>query len=40
MIVDMIRKLAERQDLTRDEAFAVMDVIMSGQATDAQILRS
>jgi anthranilate phosphoribosyltransferase len=37
MIVDMIRKLAERQDLTRDEAFAVMDAIMSGQATDAQI---
>jgi anthranilate phosphoribosyltransferase len=37
MIVEAIRKVAERKDLTRDEAFAVMDSIMSGQATDAQI---
>jgi anthranilate phosphoribosyltransferase len=37
MIVDTIRRLVERKDLTRDEAFAVMDGIMSGQATDAQI---
>src|SRR5512136_3405512 len=37
MIVEAIRKVVERKDLTRDEAFAVMDVIMSGHATDAQI---
>jgi len=37
MIVEAIRKVVEGKDLTRDEAFAVMDSIMSGQATDAQI---
>jgi anthranilate phosphoribosyltransferase len=37
MIVEAIRKVADRKDLTREEAFAVMDAIMSGQATDAQI---
>lgn len=37
MIVEAIRKAVEGKDLTRDEAFAVMDSIMSGQATDAQI---
>lgn len=37
MIVESIRKVVERKDLTREEAFAVMDTIMSGQATDAQI---
>ncbi len=37
MIAEAIRKVVERKDLTRDEAFAVMDAIMSGQATDAQI---
>ncbi len=37
MIVEAIRKVTERTDLTRDEAFAVMDAIMSGHATDAQI---
>jgi len=37
MIVDAIRAVVERKDLTRDQAFAVMDAIMSGQATDAQI---
>jgi anthranilate phosphoribosyltransferase len=37
MIIDTIRKLVERKDLTRDEAFAVMDDIMSGHSTDAQI---
>jgi anthranilate phosphoribosyltransferase len=37
MIVEVIRKVVEGKDLTRDEAFAVMDSIMSGQATDAQI---
>jgi len=37
MIVDAIRKVVDGKDLTRDEAFAVMDAIMSGQTTDAQI---
>ena len=37
MIVNAIRTVVERKDLSRDEAFAVMDAIMSGQATDAQI---
>ncbi len=37
MIVEVIRKVVDRKDLTREEAFAVMDAIMSGQATDAQI---
>lgn len=37
MIIEAIRKVVEGKDLTRDEAFAVMDTIMSGQATDAQI---
>lgn len=37
MIVEAIRKVAERTDLTTEEAFSVMDAIMSGQATDAQI---
>jgi anthranilate phosphoribosyltransferase len=37
MIADAIRTLVERKNLTREEAFAVMDGIMSGQATDAQI---
>ena len=37
MIVEAIRKVVERRDLTRDEAFAVMEAIMSGHATDAQI---
>ena len=37
MITEAFRKVVERQDLTTDEAFAVMDEIMSGKATDAQI---
>ena len=37
MIVEAIRKVVDRQDLTRDEAFSIMDAIMSGQTTDAQI---
>jgi anthranilate phosphoribosyltransferase len=37
VIVETIRKVVDGKDLTRDEAFAVMDTIMSGQATDAQI---
>jgi anthranilate phosphoribosyltransferase len=37
MIVEAIRKAVDGKDLDREEAFAVMDSIMSGQATDAQI---
>jgi len=37
MIVEAIRKVVDGKDLNREEAFAVMDSIMSGQATDAQI---
>jgi anthranilate phosphoribosyltransferase len=37
MIVDAIRTVVEGKSLTREEAFEVMDAIMSGQATDAQI---
>ncbi len=37
MIKEAISKLIEKQDLTMEEAVAVMDEIMSGIATDAQI---
>jgi anthranilate phosphoribosyltransferase len=37
MIADLIQKMIERVDLTEQEARGVMDEIMSGQATDAQI---
>jgi anthranilate phosphoribosyltransferase len=37
MIVEAIRKVVDGKDLNREEAFAVMNAIMSGQATDAQI---
>ena len=37
MIQEAISKLVEKQDLKIDEAIAVMDEIMSGKATDAQI---
>ena len=37
MIKEAISKLIEKQDLTLEEATAVMDEIMSGKATDAQI---
>ena len=37
MIQSAISRLAERKDLTRDEAYASMNEIMSGQATDSQI---
>jgi len=37
MITDAIRKVIERQDLSRDEAVAAMTEIMGGEATDAQI---
>jgi anthranilate phosphoribosyltransferase len=37
MILDAIQKLADRVDLTEEEARAAMEEIMAGQATDAQI---
>ncbi len=37
MITDAIKKIVERQDLTREEAAAAMTEVMSGEATDAQI---
>ena len=37
MIVSAIAAIADGRDLTRDEARAVMDAIMSGEATPAQI---
>jgi anthranilate phosphoribosyltransferase len=37
IIVESIRALVERRDLTRIEAAAAMDAIMSGAATNAQI---
>jgi anthranilate phosphoribosyltransferase len=37
MITDLIQKMIERVDLTEQEARGVMDEIMSGHATDAQI---
>jgi len=36
-IQEAIQTLVERHDLTRQQARDVMDVVMSGQATDAQI---
>jgi anthranilate phosphoribosyltransferase len=36
-ITDAIKKVIERQDLTRAESEAVLDQIMTGQCTDAQI---
>ena len=37
MITDIIQKLVERTDLTEQEARGVMEEIMTGQATDAQV---
>lgn len=37
MIKEAISKLVEKQDLIRDEAVTVMDEIMSGEASEAQI---
>jgi anthranilate phosphoribosyltransferase len=37
MIKQAIQKAIDRQDLTRTEAFATMEMIMSGEATSAQI---
>lgn len=37
MIAESIKKLAERANLTKEEAYAAMNDIMSGRATDGQI---
>jgi anthranilate phosphoribosyltransferase len=37
MIVEAIKKLVEKKDLSRDEAVSVMEEIMNGKTTDAQI---
>ena len=37
MIQRALKKVLERQDLTRDEAFSTMDWIMDGRATPSQI---
>jgi anthranilate phosphoribosyltransferase len=37
MIIDIIQKLVERSDLTEQEARSVMEEIMTGEATDAQV---
>ncbi len=36
-MIDFIRKLADRQDLALDEARQAMDLIMTGEATPAQV---
>ena len=36
MIKEMIVKIVNKQDLTYEEAYAVMNEIMSGQASDVQ----
>ena len=37
MIQEVIAQLIDRRDMSRDQARAVMDQVMSGEATDAQI---
>jgi anthranilate phosphoribosyltransferase len=37
VILESLRKVVDREDLSAEEAFATMDEIMSGKATDAQI---
>jgi anthranilate phosphoribosyltransferase len=37
VILDALRKVVDRQDLTAEEAYWTMDEIMSGKATDPQI---
>lgn len=37
MILESLKKVVEREDLSAEEAFMTMDGIMSGRATDAQI---
>jgi len=40
MIVEALAKVVEGQDLSREEARGVMEVLMSGEASDAQIAPS
>ena len=37
MILESLKKVVEREDLSAEEAYMTMDEIMSGKATDAQI---
>lgn len=37
MIIEVLHRIVERRDLSREEAYAVMKFLMSGQATDAEI---
>ncbi|MBI2903476.1 MAG: anthranilate phosphoribosyltransferase [Candidatus Methylomirabilis oxyfera] len=37
MILESLKKVVEREDLSAEDAFMTMDEIMSGKATDAQI---
>lgn len=37
MILESLRRVVDREDLSAEEAFMTMDEIMSGKATDAQI---
>jgi anthranilate phosphoribosyltransferase len=37
MILESLKKVVERKDLSAEEAFMTMDEVMSGKATDAQI---
>ena len=37
MILESLKKVVEREDLSAEEAFMTMDEILSGKATDAQI---
>jgi anthranilate phosphoribosyltransferase len=37
MLTNALSKLSNKQDLTRDESYAAMNQIMSGEATEAQI---
>ncbi|MGH7423780.1 MAG: anthranilate phosphoribosyltransferase, partial [Candidatus Methylomirabilales bacterium] len=37
MIVQALQKVVQGQDLSREEARGVMEVLMSGEASDAQI---
>ena len=37
MLTDLLVKLTRHEDLTADEAAAAMDLVMTGQATSAQL---
>jgi anthranilate phosphoribosyltransferase len=37
MIVEVLQKVVGRQDLSREEAYMVMEFLMTGRASDAEI---